>query len=159
MLLKIIFTNVTRNGPKSVTQNLFHESYTKQTQKDYSKLVPQLVLKIGFTSIAPNQFLECYSKQTQKRSSKLVTQALLEVYPEKLLKIGFTSVTQNKPKNVTQNWFHEWYSNETDKVIQNWFYKHYSILLPLVLLEIDPQTLLTTVTQTCFQKSYSKLVL
>ena len=55
-------------------------------------------------------------------------------------------------------------------VTQNWFRKDYSKLVPFVLLEIDPQTLLkirltkvtqstlTNISQNWFGKCYSKLV-
>ena len=67
------------------------------------KLVPQALLKIGSTTV------------TQNRSTKLVSQTLLKrgprvLLPQTLLKIGSTSVTQNRSTNVTQNWFHKYYS-------------------------------------------------
>ena len=49
-----------------------------------------------------------------------------------LLKLSFTNVTRNRRTKATENWFHS----------ENWFHKRYSKLLPLVVLEIDPEELL-----------------
>ena len=70
MLLKIGFTSVTQNRPANITENRF--------RKFYSKLVLQVLFKIG-----PQTLL--------KINSTIVTHNRLPV----LLKIGFTKISQN----------------------------------------------------------------
>ena len=68
-----------------------------------------------------------------------------------LLKIGFTSVTQNRPTNAIQNWFHKCYSKLVSQtllkigftnVTQNWFHKRYSKFVSQALPKLVSQTLL-----------------
>ena len=70
-------------GSMSVTQNWFHECYSKLVPQCYSKLVSQTLLKVYSTSVTSNRttnftqnwFHECYST----------------LVPQMLLKIGSTS--------------------------------------------------------------------
>ena len=128
----------------NVIQNWFH--------KCYSKLASQTLLKITSTSVTRSrprnvnqkQFHKRFSKQSDKRCSKLFSHTLLEIDPEVFINIGFQSLTQNRPTQVTQNWFQ----------------KCDSILLSQALLEITGMSVTQNrpikVTQNLFKKRYSK---
>ena len=93
-LLKIGFTSVTRNRPKTLLK-LIHRCYSNwpQTLLRLIKIDPQTLLKIypqTLLKIDPQMLL------------KIDLQTLLKIDPQTLFKIGSTSVTRNIPTNVTQ---------------------------------------------------------
>ena len=75
-------------GSTSVTQNWFHNCYSKQIHEiSFTNVTQKRSTSATSTNVTQNWFHKCYSKQIHERYSKLVPQILLKIGPQAVLNL------------------------------------------------------------------------